>query len=101
MYIDKLYEIMATRQINKNISNFNDATVSASWVIIYLEESKRSLDRFPKNVKKYLEKIENFADECNVDITINLNNINQILQEYENDPKLQIANNVIKEKRSY
>lgn len=99
MYIDKLYEIMATRQINKNISNFNDATVSASWVIIYLEESKRSLDRFPKNVKKYLEKIENFADECNVDITINLNNINQILQEYENDPKLQIANNVIKEKK--
>lgn len=89
MYIEKLYNIMKTRKVDEKFDVFHNNTVSTHWVKSFIEESERSLNLFPEKVDKHIEKIKLFAAEHNVDITENLKSIALILEEYNNDPKIQ------------
>lgn len=88
MYIEKLYSIMKTRKVDNKFDVFDNNTASAHWVKLHLNESESSLTSFPKEISKHIEKIKLFADQHNVDITHNLQNIDTILEEYNNDPKI-------------
>jgi hypothetical protein len=99
MYIEKLYEIMTTRHIDKFLHDFYNTPISAAWVHNHLEESERSLNMLPKNVNKHLEKIKLFAVNNGLDINENLNNMSAILKEYENDPKLQVIRKLLQDKK--
>lgn len=99
MYIEKLYEPMTSRHVDKLPSLFDNTTVSAAWVGLYLEESEKGLNVFPEEVNKQIEKIRMFADGCNVDIQSNLKNMENILKEYNTDPKLQVIRKVLQDKK--
>lgn len=99
MYIESLYEIMTDRKIESTSYKFNNYPTHASWVNIYLDENLKSLDTFVEKVSKHIEKIKAFAEKESVDISNNLANMAQILKEYETDPKLKSARNLIQEKK--
>ena len=99
MYIESLYEIMTDRKIESTSYKFNNYPTHASWVNIYLDDNLKSLDTFVEKVSKHLEKIKAFAEKESVDISNNLANMAQILKEYETDPKLKSARNLIQEKK--
>lgn len=99
IHIEELYKIMENRTINRNLSSFDKTVNSAQWVEVYLNESLENLDSLPEKVNKHLEKIKVFAERNNIDIQENLNNISNILVEYENDPKLKSINNLLNNKK--
>ena len=99
MYVERLYESMTDRTVNGSLDHFDNSTVSAHWVDGYLDESLKGLNLLPEKVLKHMEKIKLFAEAHSVDIQVNLNNIESILKEYENDPKIQQAKDLIIKKK--
>lgn len=88
-YVEKLYELMKTRSVESRFDVFNNHTVSAHWVSLFVGESERSLTLFPEKITNHIEKIKLFAEANGVDIRENLKNIDNILEQYKTDPKLQ------------
>jgi len=100
IHIEEMYKIMENRSVNRNLSNFDKSVNSARWVEVYLNESQENLHSLPVKVKKHLEKIKVFAERNNINIQENLNNISNILTEYENDPKLKSIHDVLNNKKA-
>lgn len=99
MYMEKLYQIIETRDVSDILAVFDNRTISMNWINVYLDESLTGIKSFTENVKKHLEKIIKFANDSNVDIEINNSNIHKILKEYDNDTKIKEIENVINKKK--
>ena len=98
-YVEKLYELMKTRSVESRFDVFDNHRVSAHWVSLFVGESERSLTLFPEKIANHIEKIKLFAETNGVDITENLKNIDNILEQYKNDPKLQEIRDYLQRKR--
>jgi hypothetical protein len=99
MYIEKLYSMMRTRTVDSRFNLFDNNTASAHWVKLHLEENERSINLFPEKITKHIKKIKLFAEEHNIDISDNLTNIDLILEEYNNDPKITDIKNHLQKKK--
>lgn len=96
---ETLYNIMKTRTIEKNFDKFDRNTVSAHWIGLHLSDCEDGLNAFAEKVTQHLEKIKLFAAEHNVDITENLNNMIDILEEYSKDKKIEEMLELLKKKK--